>query len=212
MALKYQINPVTPFQQNSTILWCDVTNEAVVTDPGGDIELIEAALAQQGLTLKAIWLTHGHIDHVGGVTRLVAQQPVPIIGPEPEDDFWIAQLPMQSQRFGFAPSDTFTPDQWLHEGDEVSVGEEAFKVFHIPGHTPGHVVFYHAAQGLLIAGDVLFRESIGRTDFPRGDHAALLHNIRAKLWPLPDETEVIPGHGPMTTIGHEKRYNPFLNA
>lgn len=212
MALKYQINPVTPFQQNSTILWCDVTKEAVVTDPGGDIELIQAALAAQGLTLKAIWLTHGHIDHVGGVTRLLAQQKVPVIGPEQEDDFWIAQLPMQSQRFGFAPSEAFTPDQWLQDGDEVRVGKETFSVFHIPGHTPGHVVFYHAGQGLLIAGDVLFRESIGRTDFPRGDHAALLHHIRAKLWPLPEATEVIPGHGPMTTIGHEKRYNPFLNA
>lgn len=210
MALKYQINPVTPFQQNSTILWCDVTKEAVVTDPGGDVASIQAVLAAQGLTLKAIWLTHGHIDHVGGVTRLVAAQPVPVIGPEKEDDFWISQLPMQSQRFGFEPSDSFTPDQWLNEGDEVRVGHEVFKVFHIPGHTPGHVVFYHEGQGLLIAGDVLFRESIGRTDFPRGDHAALLHHIRSKLWLLPDATEVIPGHGPMTTIGHEKRYNPFL--
>ncbi|WP_066566322.1 MBL fold metallo-hydrolase [Snodgrassella sp. CFCC 13594] len=210
MALQFTLIPVTPFQQNTTLLWDDCTLDAVLIDVGGDVETLLAAVAHHHLQLQAIWLTHGHLDHVGGVVRLIEKIEVPIYGPGKSDDFWLQQLPEMTARYGFPVSPVFQPTQWLVENKVLHVGSHAFQVLHIPGHTPGHVVFYSAADQLLIAGDVLFRESIGRTDFPQGNHADLLRNIREKLWKLPDETQVIPGHGPMTTIGHEKRHNPFL--
>ncbi len=210
MALQFEIMPVTPFRQNCTLLWCDETGAAVLTDVGGDVDDLLAEIRQRQLTLAAVWLTHGHLDHVGGVVALRAQLPVPVIGPHREDDFWIQQLPQSTRAYGFPFSPAFVPDRWLTEGEVLHLAGHAFQVLHIPGHTPGHVVFYQPQQHLLVAGDVLFLESIGRTDFPRGNHADLIHNIRTKILTLPPQTRVITGHGAMTTIGHEQKHNPFL--
>ncbi|WP_037588469.1 MBL fold metallo-hydrolase [Stenoxybacter acetivorans] len=212
MALRYEIIPVTPFLQNSTLLWDDETQEAVLTDVGGESERLLAEVNKRGLTLTAVWLTHGHVDHVGGVVALRGQIDVPVLGPHRDDDFWIQQLPAAAAAYRFPPSPVFTPAQWLQDGDALSVGQYVFQVLHIPGHTPGHVVFYCAKMPLLIAGDVLFRESIGRTDFPRSNHDDLIRCIREKLWMLPPNTRVIPGHGAMTTIEHEIARNPFVRA
>ena len=208
--LRYQIIPVTHFEQNCSLVWCDQTQEAALIDPGGDIPKLQAAIAALGLTLKAIWITHGHLDHAGAAAPLAAHYGVPIIGPHQADQFWIDGMPMQAQMFGFPAAQSFTPTRWLQDGDTVQIGQCSLLVRHTPGHTPGHVVFYCAEVKLLIAGDVLFYESIGRTDFPRGNHADLISNITGKLLVLPEDTRVIPGHGRMTTIGHEKRHNPFL--
>lgn len=210
MALEFQIVPVTAFEQNCSVIWCTETKEAAVVDPGGDLDRIMKAVNEHGLQLKQILLTHAHIDHAGGTAELSKSLELPIEGPHQEDDFWIQTLPMQSQRFGFPAVESFTPDRWLNDGDTVQVGNEILEVFHCPGHTPGHVVFYHRPSELLIVGDVLFQGSIGRTDFPRGDHDTLLKSIRSKLWPLGDSIKFIPGHGPMSTIGHERKTNPFV--
>jgi len=211
MALQYKIVPVTPFEQNCSILWCDESLEAAVVDPGGDLSRIEAAVSQLGVTLKAIWLTHGHIDHVGATGELAEKQNLPIIGPHKEEKFWLDMLPQQSAMFGFPPSKNFTPSKWLEEGDSAQIGKQSLSVLHCPGHTPGHVVFYSAAAKLVVVGDVLFNGGIGRTDFPKGDQQTLLNAIRDKLFTLPDDTSFIPGHGPMSTIGQEKKTNPFVN-
>ena len=208
--LHYLTVPVTPFQQNASIVWCDATRQAAVIDPGGDLDVLLGEVDRLGLTLGQIWLTHAHIDHAGGTGELAQRLQLPIVGPHPGDQFWIDGLPQQSAMFGFPPAQHFTPTRWLHDGDTVQVGNETLNVRHCPGHTPGHVVFYCAAEKLLIAGDVLFYESIGRTDVPRGNNADLISNITGKLLVLTEETRVIPGHGRMTTIGHEKRHNPFL--
>lgn len=210
MALQIQMIPVTPFQQNAALLWDDVSREAVLTDVGGEAERLLSAVSQHQLKLQAIWLTHGHLDHASGVADLTEQQSVPVLGPHQSDDYWLQALPEITANYGFPVSKPLTPTRWLEDGDELSVGEHKFIVYHIPGHTPGHVVFYSQANNLLIAGDVLFRESIGRTDFPGGNHADLIHGIQSKLLTLPDSTRVLPGHGPMTTIGHEKLHNPYL--
>ncbi|BAK74970.1 beta-lactamase domain protein [Pseudogulbenkiania sp. NH8B] len=210
MSLKLHTVPVTPFAQNCSLLWCDVTLNAAIVDPGGDIERILAEVAARGLTVVKILLTHGHIDHAGATMPLARRLGVPVEGPQREESFWLDQLPNQGQMFGFPPAEAVTPDRWLEEGDTVTLGEETLEVLHCPGHTPGHVVFYSPAAGLLIAGDVLFQGSIGRTDFPRGNHQQLIDAIRGKLFVLPDETVVVPGHGPYTTIGDEKRFNPFV--
>ena len=210
MALQAEIMAVTPFRQNCTLLWDDETNEAVLTDVGGDVPFLLEAVAAKNLKVKAVWLTHGHLDHAGGVVEFVTQQPVPVIGPHRDDGYLLEALPETTAQYGFPVSPAFTPERWLEEGEVLKVGAYAFQVLHIPGHTPGHVVFYCAEAGLLIAGDVLFYETIGRTDFPRGNHGDLIHNIRTKLLVLPEETQVIAGHGRMTTIGHEKQHNPFL--
>ena len=210
MALQIQVIPVTPFQQNAALLWDDVSREAVLTDVGGESELLLSAVSQHQLKLQAIWLTHGHLDHASGVADLTEQQSVPVLGPHQSDDYWLQALPEITANYGFPVSKPLTPTSWLEDGDELSVGEHKFIVYHIPGHTPGHVVFYNQENNLLIAGDVLFRESIGRTDFPGGNHADLIHGIQSKLLTLPDSTRVLPGHGPMTTIGHEKLHNPYL--
>ncbi|KEQ00033.1 Zn-dependent hydrolase, including glyoxylase [Snodgrassella alvi SCGC AB-598-J21] len=210
MALQIQVIPVTPFQQNAALLWDDVSREAVLTDVGGEAERLLSVVSQHQLKLQAIWLTHGHLDHASGVADLTEQQSVPVLGPHQSDDYWLQALPEITANYGFPVSKPLTPTRWLEDGDELSVGEHKFIVYHIPGHTPGHVVFYSQANNLLIAGDVLFRESIGRTDFPGGNHADLIHGIQSKLLTLPDSTRVLPGHGPMTTIGHEKLHNPYL--
>lgn len=210
--MRYQIVPVTPFEQNCTIFWCEKTRLAAVVDPGGDVERILQALADAQLTLDRILVTHGHIDHAGGVAALAARCPVLIEGPHQEDAFWIEGMVQQSRMFGFPEVAVFTPDRWLQDGDKVRFGEVELDVLHCPGHTPGHVVFHHAPSQLAQVGDVLFQGSIGRTDFPRGDHATLIASIKNKLFPLGDDVEFIPGHGPMSSFGEERRYNPFLSG
>ncbi len=208
--LQYKIVPVTQFQQNCSVIWCDKTLQAAVVDPGGDLPKIEEVLRANNLTLEKILLTHAHIDHAGATANLAEQFELPIEGPEWEDKFWIDALPQQSAMFGFPLAKVFTPDRWLQDGDTVTVGEETLKVYHCPGHTPGHVVFFHPETKLALVGDVLFNGSIGRTDFPRGDYDTLIHSIRTKLWPLGDDVAFVPGHGPMSTFGQERRTNPFV--
>jgi len=210
MPLRYHIVPVTQFAQNCSILWCDQSMECAVVDPGGDLPRIEAAIAQRGLQLTKILLTHGHIDHAGGTGELAARLQLPIEGPQGEDAFWIEALAEQSRMFGFPAAIPFEPTRWLEDGDTVMVGRETLSVIHCPGHTPGHIVFYDAAAKLAVVGDVLFAGSIGRTDFPRGNHADLLHAIRHKLLPLGDDIDFIPGHGPMSRFGKERQTNPYV--
>lgn len=210
MALQFHSVPVTPFQQNCTLLWCDDSLRAAVVDPGGDIERIMAAVEERGLKLEKILLTHGHLDHVGGTAPLARQLGIPVEGPHKEDQFWIEQITTQAQMFGFPPVETFTPDRWLEDGDTVTVGDEVLEVVHCPGHTPGHVVFFHRPSNLALVGDVLFNGSIGRTDFPKSDHQALIDSITKKLWPLGDAVRFVPGHGPMSTFGQERQTNPFV--
>ncbi|STZ77099.1 MBL fold metallo-hydrolase [Bergeriella denitrificans] len=210
MALQFEIMAVTPFRQNCTLLWDDGSGEAVLTDVGGDVPHLLAQVKAKGLQVKAVWLTHGHLDHAGGVVEFVSHCDVPVLGPHCEDEFLLQSLPEVTAQYGFPVSPAFEPTRWLEEGETLSVGNYAFQVLHIPGHTPGHVVFYCAQAELLIAGDVLFYETIGRTDFPRGNHEDLIGNIRSKLLVLPPQTRVIAGHGRMTTIGHERQFNPFL--
>lgn len=212
MALRCEIMAVTPFRQNCTLLWDDETRDAVLTDVGGDVPFVTEQVAKHGLVLRAVWLTHGHLDHVGGVVELLSQTDVPVLGPHREDLFLLEQLPQITAQYGFPVSPPFVPTRWLQEGEVLKLGNYAFEVLHIPGHTPGHVVFYCKDAELLIAGDVLFYEGVGRTDFPRGNHADLIRNIAGKLLVLPEHTVVIAGHGRTTTIGHEKRHNPFLQA
>lgn len=208
--MKVAIIPVTPFQQNCSVIWCEDTRRAAVIDPGGDLDRLTAFLAREALMLERILVTHAHIDHAGAVATLAAQAGVPIDGPHEGDTFWIDSLPEQGARYGFPPAGTFTPDRWLVEGDEVTVGRETLEVHHCPGHTPGHVVFFHAGLRVAFVGDVLFQGSIGRTDFPRGDHQQLLQSIRERLWPLGDDVTFVPGHGPTSTFGDERRSNPFV--
>ncbi len=208
--LHYTIVPVTHFEQNCSIVWCSDTLEAAAIDPGGDLPRIEAALQAHGLTLKAIWITHGHLDHAGGAAALAAAHQVPIIGPHKADQFWLDGMPMQAQMFGFAPAQSFTPSQWLEDGDTVRIGHCELSVHHTPGHTPGHVVFHSAQAQRAFVGDVLFAGSIGRTDFPQGNHADLIASIKTKLWPMGNDTVFIPGHGPESHFGEERRSNPFV--
>jgi glyoxylase-like metal-dependent hydrolase (beta-lactamase superfamily II) len=208
--MKFQIIPVTPFQQNCSLLWCEETMQGAVVDPGGDLDRILGVAKRLGVSIEKILLTHGHIDHAGGTAELAARLAIPIEGPQQEEKFWIDQLPQQGQMFGLGQAAAFIPDRWLDEGDTVSFGEVTLSVLHCPGHTPGHVVFFHAPSKLAIVGDVLFQGSIGRTDFPRGSHSALINAIRSKLWPLGDDVSFIPGHGPMSTFGEERQYNPFV--
>lgn len=210
MAIKYQIVPVTAFEQNCTVLWCDNTKRAAVVDPGGNLERVEAVLKKEGLTLEKILLTHAHIDHAGGTAELAKSHAIPIEGPHKDDKFWIDALPQQSQMFGFPSVEVFTPSRWLQGGDTVTVGECALDVVHCPGHTPGHVIFHSKEAELALVGDVLFHGGIGRTDFPKGDHATLIRSIKENLWPLGSNVSFIPGHGPMSTFGEERRSNPFV--
>ena len=209
--MKFRIIPVTPFQQNCSLLWCEETGEAAVVDPGGDLPQIIDAASQLQVRIVKILLTHGHIDHAGGTAALASQLGVPVEGPQQEERFWIDQLPQQGRMFGFPHVESFTPDRWLNDGDQVRFGNVTLDVLHCPGHTPGHVVFFCAQAKLAIVGDVLFQGSIGRTDFPRGDQETLIRSIRGNLWPLGDEVSFIPGHGPMSTFGAERRSNPYVS-
>jgi hydroxyacylglutathione hydrolase len=209
MAIKYQIVPVTPFEQNCTLLWCDETMQAAVVDPGGDLPRILDAVKKNGVVLEKILVTHGHIDHAGGVADLAERLSLPVEGPQREDQFWIDGMPQQSRVYGFPPVRAFTPERWLEQGDSVQVGNLVLEVLHCPGHTPGHVVFFNAAARLALVGDVLFKGSIGRTDFPKGDFATLIASIHDRLWPLGDDVTFISGHGPMSTFGAERQSNPF---
>ena len=209
---KYLTVPVTPFEQNCSIVWCDETLSAAVIDPGGDLPRLLDAVKQLGVKLEQIWLTHAHIDHAGGTAELARLLNLPIIGPHTGDQFWIDGLPLQSQRFGFPPSDTFTPTRWLHDGDSVQIGHCILQVRHCPGHTPGHVVFYSEEAHRAFVGDVLFAGSIGRTDFPQGNHDHLIASITQRLWPMGDDTVFIPGHGPESTFGRERQTNPYVGG
>lgn len=208
--MQYVIVPVTPFQQNCTVFWCPETMKGAVVDPGGDVDRILGVVASKGVTLEKILVTHGHIDHAGGVADLAEQRSLPIEGPHPDDLFWIEGMPQQSKMFGFPPVRSFVPDRWLADGETVTVGTLTLEVRHCPGHTPGHVVFIHRPAKLAIVGDVLFQGSIGRTDFPKGNHGDLIASIKERLLPYGDDIAFIPGHGPMSTFGEERLYNPFL--
>jgi glyoxylase-like metal-dependent hydrolase (beta-lactamase superfamily II) len=210
--MRYTIIPVTPYEQNCTLLFCEETRKASLVDPGGDLDILLDTVKQQGVALESILVTHGHLDHVGGVAALSKQLALPIIGPHLEDEFWIQALPEQCRMFGFPKSDSFVPNRWLKDGDYVEIGNEKLQVLHCPGHTPGHVVFYSASANLAIVGDVLFKGSIGRTDFPKGDYQTLIDSIQLKLWPLGQDVAFIPGHGPMSTFGAEMRSNPFVKV
>ena len=209
MSIKYQLVPVTPFEQNCTILWCSETMKAAIVDPGGDIPRILAAIEQNAVLPERILVTHGHIEHAGGVAQLAERLGIPVEGPQREDAFWIEGMPAQSKVYGFPGVRSFVPDRWLEQGDSVRFGNIELKVFHCPGHTPGHVVYFDEAGRLLLVGDVLFKGSIGRTDFPKGDFDTLIASIHGRLWPLGDDVAFISGHGPMSTIGFERRTNPF---
>jgi glyoxylase-like metal-dependent hydrolase (beta-lactamase superfamily II) len=208
--LRYHTVPVTPFQQNASIVWCDETMEGAIIDPGGDIPRLKAEVARLGVKLTALWLTHAHIDHVGGTAALSQELHLPIIGPHPGDQFWIDGLEEQSLHFGFPRAAAFTPTRWLHDGDTVQLGHSSVHVRHCPGHTPGHVVFHSREAQRCFVGDVLFAGSIGRTDFPGGEHQTLLDSITQRLWPMGNDTVFIPGHGPESTFGRERRTNPYV--
>jgi glyoxylase-like metal-dependent hydrolase (beta-lactamase superfamily II) len=210
--LRYHTIPVTAFQQNCSIVWCDETQQAAVIDPGGDLDLLLAEIERRDLTLTQIWLTHAHIDHVGGVAELALRLKLPIIGPHPADQFWIDGLAAQGLMFGFSHADAFTPSRWLFDADTVTLGQCTLNVRHCPGHTPGHVVFYSPDIGRAFVGDVLFAGSIGRTDLPQGDHATLIASIVERLWPMGDGTVFVPGHGPESTFGHERRSNAYVGG
>jgi glyoxylase-like metal-dependent hydrolase (beta-lactamase superfamily II) len=204
------IVPVTALEQNATLIWCTETMRGAFTDPGGDLDRLLGVAKQHGVTVEKLLLTHGHIDHCGMTGVLAERLGVPIEGPHPDDKFWIDMNPTVGAQYGIAGATAFTPDRWLHDGDRVTVGKLVLDVYHCPGHTPGHIVFHHAPSNFALVGDVLFQGSIGRTDFPRGNHQQLLDSIREKLWPLGDATTFVPGHGPVSTFGRERRHNPFV--
>ncbi|MCP5277565.1 MAG: MBL fold metallo-hydrolase [Thiobacillus sp.] len=208
--MKHLIVPVTPYQQNCSLIWCENTGQAALIDPGGDVEILLRAVDREGVRLERILLTHGHLDHVGGAGAISTLTGVPVLGPQIEDAFLFEGLSSQAQMFGFPSIAPFQPSQWLHDGDRVRVGDLMLDVLHCPGHTPGHVVFFSDPDRLAFVGDVLFQGSIGRTDFPRGNHGALIQAIRGKLFPLGDDVRFVPGHGPMSSFGQERRTNPFV--
>lgn len=208
--LRVGIIPVTPLQQNCSLIWCTKTMKAALVDPGGDLDKLKAAVAKVGVTIEKLLITHGHLDHCGQAGILAKELGVPIEGPHPDDLFWIEQLAQDGGKYGMH-AESFVPDRWLDDGDTVTVGEQTLQVLHCPGHTPGHVVFYTPEGHLAIVGDVLFAGSIGRTDFPRGNHQQLIDSITQKLWPLGNDVTFIPGHGPTSTFGRERQTNGFVS-
>ncbi|WP_274602263.1 MBL fold metallo-hydrolase [Sphingomonas sp. CFBP 8760] len=206
--LRAAIVPVTPLQQNCTLIWCTATMKAAVVDPGGDLPRIHAAIAEAGVTVEQVLLTHGHIDHAGEAKPLADELGVPIVGPHEDDRFWLARLDEDGRNYGIRGV-VFEPDRWLDDGDTVQIGDLTLDVYLTPGHTPGHVIFHHAPSAFALVGDVLFQGSIGRTDFPLGSFDDLVTSVTQKLWPLGDVT-FIPGHGQPSTFGHERRTNPFV--
>jgi len=207
--LKAVIIPVTPLQQNCTLLWCTKTNKAALSDPGGDLSRLKAAVEEHGVDLEKIIITHGHLDHCGQAGMLAEELGIPIEGPHKDDLFWIDPLDGDGARYGMEAK-SFVPDRWLVDGDQVTVGDLVLDVIHCPGHTPGHVIFYHQPSKLAVVGDVIFQGSIGRTDFPRGNHQDLIDAITTKLWPLGDDVTFIPGHGPTSQFGYERKTNAFV--
>lgn len=208
--LQYLTIPVTAFQQNCSLVWDDQSRQAAVIDPGGDLEVLLDAVNKLGVRLEQVWVTHGHLDHCSAAADLAEQMGLPIIGPHRADQFWIDGLPMAAMTYGFPPARPFTPTRWLEDGDTVTLGGHTLQVRHCPGHTPGHVVFHSPEIGRAFVGDVLFAGSIGRTDFPQGNHEDLIRSIRERLWPMGNDTVFIPGHGPESTFGRERRSNPYV--
>lgn len=208
--MKYTVIPVTPYQQNCSLVWCEQTRQAALIDPGGDIDRLMAAVDKHGLTLTKLILTHGHLDHVGAAGILAERLGLPIEGPNRDDAFLLDALPEQSAMFGFPHTEPFAPSRWLNQGDRVEVGAVVLDVIHCPGHTPGHIVLVDPTARLAFVGDVLFQGSIGRTDFPRGNHADLIRSIKTRLWPLGDDITFVPGHGPLSSFGEERRSNPYV--
>ncbi|KPH80884.1 MBL fold metallo-hydrolase [Bosea vaviloviae] len=208
--LQIAVVPVTAFQQNCSIVWCTKTMQAAIVDPGGDVPIILGALKELGVTPAAIWLTHGHLDHAGGATELSETLSIPVIGPHQADKFLLDDLPTSGLRFDITDMKAVTPARWLVEGDEIAIGDVTFSVQHVPGHTPGHVTFYQKHLRFLLAGDTVFAGSVGRTDFPYGSHETLIAGIKAKLLPLGDDVQFLPGHGPASTLGEERLNNQFL--
>lgn len=208
--MKAAIIPVTPLEQNCSLIWCTKTMRAALTDPGGDLHKLKDGIAKAGVTLEKILITHGHLDHCGQAGMLAEELGVPIEGPHKDDLFWIEQLDTDGARYGMEAK-SFTPDRWLEQGDTVTVGELTLDVIHCPGHTPGHVVFVHGPSKFAIVGDVIFQGSIGRTDFPRGNHQDLIDSITKRLWPLGEDITFIPGHGPTSTFGRERQTNAFVS-
>lgn len=208
--MKVEVLPVTPFQQNCSIIVCEETKKAAVVDPGGEVERIKQRVNELGVEVEKILITHAHIDHAGGTADLAEALEVPIEGPEKQDIFWIEKLADQSRMFQFPEAKVFEPTRWLEQGDKITVGNIELEVKHCPGHTPGHVVFINHAHKLIWVGDVLFKGSIGRTDFPMSDHASLIQSIKDNLLTLPDDYQFISGHGPVSNIGSERRTNPFI--
>jgi len=209
--MKLEIVPVTPFRQNCSIVWCAATGQGAVVDPGGDLDRVMARVEANNVKLQKILITHGHLDHAGATADLAEALRLPVEGPHPEDQFWIYQIPASAARYGFPPARAFTPDRWLKHGDTATVGELVFEVIHCPGHTPGHVVFFNREGRLALVGDVLFQGSVGRCDLPRGDYDSLIRAIRTRLFPLGDDVRFVPGHGPMSNFGWERKTNPYAS-
>lgn len=210
MSLRVEVVVVTPFQQNCSVIWCSDTLQGAVIDPGGDTDKIIAVVEKHQLKIKQILLTHGHLDHAGGAAKLKRELKIPVIGPHKGDNFWLQGIEKQARNYGFPGAENCVPDQWLEEGETIQVGKESLAVYHCPGHTPGHVVFYHKDSGLAFVGDVIFKGSIGRTDFPQGNHADLIHSITSKLWPLGGDTRFVSGHGGISDFANERASNPFV--
>ena len=211
MSLRVEVVQVTPFSQNCSIIWCDQTNKGAVIDPGGDLEKIAAVIKKHEVEIEQILLTHGHLDHAGGASPLSRNLGVPIIGPHKDDLFWLEGIEQQGKNYGFSMVENCMPDRWLDDGAKITVGNQSLEVLHCPGHTPGHLVFYHRESGLAFVGDVIFKGSIGRTDFPKGDYHTLINSITRKLWPLGEETRFVSGHGPISDFKTERRTNAFVS-